>query len=178
MQFNLSERKFEVVYHLHSRVAILMLAGAAALASDSMERGQDAFRRKDWAASERLFGDAMREQPNNAEAHQWLGMTLAAQEKYALAEIPFQACALQPASDACYYLGRTLTLLSRFDDAVSVYSRIPTAGGKQPRVLLGMAVALEGLDRLIDAEAFYRQAIGLDRNRRRWISRSFKKRRR
>src|SRR5262245_24722195 len=75
-----------------------------------MEKGQTAFRAKNWTNAEKWFSEAVRQQPSSVLAHKWLGMTYAAEERYSLAEAPFRrACELDPAApDVCYYLGRTL----------------------------------------------------------------------
>jgi tetratricopeptide (TPR) repeat protein len=80
---------------------------------------------KDWPSAERLFAEAIRSQPASALAHKWLGMTYAAQEKFVTAEAQFRrACELnQHESDACYYWGRTLFSLSRFQPAIRAYEK-------------------------------------------------------
>ena len=69
--------------------AIVILAAQAL--STVLQQGQNAFRVKDWPSAERLFSDAVRAQPTSAPAHKWLGMTYAAQERFALAEAPFRS---------------------------------------------------------------------------------------
>ena len=71
------------------------------------------------------FLQAVKAAPNSATAHKWLGMTYAAQEKFVLAEQPFRrACNIDPKEpDVCYYWGRTLYSLSRFDAALRAYER-------------------------------------------------------
>jgi len=134
---------------------ILLQAGGGPL-----EDGQRAFREKDWARAERAFLQAAQADPNKPLAHRWLGMTYAAQEKYALAERPFRrACQLSSRDEACYYLGRTLTTLSRFQEAISVYEKAGANKAAEEKWLLGMAVALEGAERFDEAQQRFRQAI-------------------
>ena len=125
-----------------------------------MEEGQRAFRQKDWANAERAFLQAAQAEPNRPLAHRWLGMTYAAQEKYALAEQPFRrACQLSSRDEACYYLGRTLTTLSRFQEAISVYEKAGANKGDEAKWFLAMAVALQGAERFDEADQRFRQAI-------------------
>ena len=86
-------------------------------------------------------------------------MTYAAQEKYELAEQPFRrACEIDPKEpDACYYWARTLYSLSRFEAALRAYEK--DAKPWRGKTLLGMALALEALDRDSEAENLYREAI-------------------
>ena len=80
---------------------------------------------QDWPKAERLFTEAIRSAPNRAWPYKWLGMTYAAQEKYELSEPPFRrACEIDPKEpDVCYYWGRTLFSLSRFDAALRAYEK-------------------------------------------------------
>ncbi len=118
--------------------------------------GQQSFRNKDWVAAEREFVEAARKEPRNAAAQRWLGMTYAAQQKYLQAEAPFRrACELRD-RDACYYLGRTLYTLSRFDAALEAFAKAGPATG---RVLLGQALAHQALGHERESEALYRKAI-------------------
>ena len=106
-----------------------------------MEQGRQAYQVQDWPAAERSFVEALRRAPSNAAAHKWLGMTYAAQQKTLLAEAPLRrACDLDPAEpEACYYLGRALFALGRFDEAVAAYRRAPA--GESTRVVPAEAEA-------------------------------------
>ncbi len=127
-------------------------------AAGDLESGAAAFRAKNWPAAERGFRAAASAHPKDFAAWKWLGMTYAAQEKFLLAEPPFsKACGLNSKDpDACYYLGRTLYSLSRFEEALKAYERAPRNG----RTMLGMALAFEALGRDDGARRAYRQAIG------------------
>src|SRR6266852_1963778 len=137
--------------------AIVFLAAQAL--STVVQQGQNAFRARDWPRAEWLFLEAIRAQPASAPAHKWLGMTYAAQGKFVLSEGPFRrACELdQREPDACYYRGRTLFSLSRFELALRAYEK--DAKPWRGKTLLGMALALEALNRDADAEKFYNDAI-------------------
>ena len=62
---------------------------AAAAAQPAAERGLEAFRRRDYAAAEKIFAGLVRANPSNARLHKLLGMTFAAQENWERAEEPF-----------------------------------------------------------------------------------------
>lgn len=138
--------------------AIVLLASSQ-LQPAGLQQGQNAFRAKDWPRAERLFAEAVRSQPMSAVAHKWLGMTYAAEEKFVLAEAPFRrACELdRNEPEACYYWGRTLFSLSRFEAALQAYEK--DAKPRRGKTLLGMALALEALNRDAEAEKLYREAM-------------------
>ncbi|MFN7922698.1 MAG: CRTAC1 family protein [Bryobacteraceae bacterium] len=122
-----------------------------------MQKGISAFRQRQWDVAERLFAS----RPADPAAQKWLGMTYAAQEKFAQAHSPFEtACRMTPRDpDACYYLGRTLYSLSRFELALAAYGKAAATGARNGRTLLGMALAYEALERDAEAERAYRDAI-------------------
>ena len=140
-------------------VGILVSLAPSQVLPRLLEDGRNAFRHKDWLNAERLFLEAINSQPNRAWPYKWLGMTYAAQEKFEQAERPFRrACEIDSKEpDACYYWGRTLYFLSRFDAALAAYEKDsrPWRG----KTLLGMALAFEALNRDADAEKMYRNAI-------------------
>ena len=74
-------------------------------------------------------------------AHKLLGMSYAAQEDFKLATVPFQAaCGLNPAEEnACYYVGRTLYVLSRFEEARAAFENALKPGSSRGKTLLGLA---------------------------------------
>ena len=149
------------MYHLRLTAAILACSAYLLAQTAALDRGQAAFRAKDWPAAEKWFAEALRARPGNAAAANWLGMTYAAQEKYLPAEPLFkQACKLDPSgSGACYYWGRTLFGLSRFEAALEAFSKAAALGNRRGRTLLGMALALEALNRDSEAEERYREAV-------------------
>ena len=116
-----------------------------------------AFRAKNWPAAEQWFTRAAASASRDVNPHKWLGMTYAAQEKFLAAEPPFtRACTLSPADpDACYYLGRTLYSLGRFEPALAAYRK----GPQTKRTQLGIALALAALNRDAEAEQAFQTAI-------------------
>ncbi|MBI1792184.1 MAG: VCBS repeat-containing protein, partial [Acidobacteria bacterium] len=128
-----------------------------------LARGLEAFRQRDFAAAERSFQEAIRQQPSSARAHKLLGMTYATQDKYAQAQAFFErACTLDPKEeDACYYLGRTYFTLSRLEESLRAYRAAPVNG----RVLLGMALSYEALNQPREAERCYKAAAAAGEKR-------------
>ena len=98
--------------------------------------------------------------PANAQYWKVLGVTYAAQKDYASALNPFQkACELAPSLiDACYFYGRALYALDRYEHAIKALDRAMQFAASKPRSQLGKAQALEALGRSIDAETEYRAA--------------------
>ncbi|MBI4903665.1 MAG: VCBS repeat-containing protein [Acidobacteria bacterium] len=145
---------------MHWWRVIVVLAMQSQLAGQAgLQQGQTAFQNRDWAAAERHFLATVRAQPSNAAAHKWLGMTYAVQEKFVLSEEPFRrACGLSPKEpDACYYWGRTLYMISRFEDALQAFQKdVRPFRGK---TLLGTALAEDALGRDAAAEKLYLKAI-------------------
>lgn len=127
----------------------------------ALENGQQAFRVQNWPAAERYFSQALRDQPSNAQVHKWLGMTYAAQQKYALAEAPFRrACELDARDpDTCYYYGRTLFVLGRLEPSLGAFEKARQTATKLGRVYLGLALSHEKLNHWEQAERYFRQAL-------------------
>ena len=98
-------------------------------------------------------------------AVEWLaeGVSHAQRGDYLLAEPAFaQACRLEPAlPDACFFLGRALYFLDRYEDALAPLRRsLPAAGGGgAARVHTAIAQSLEALGRASEAEASFAQAL-------------------
>lgn len=138
-----------------------MAAALWAAQPSPLDRGQQAFRVKDWPTAERFFAEALRDKPNDAAVHKWLGMTYAVQEKLVLAEAPFRrACQLDPKdADTCYYYGRTLYSLGRLDASLDAYQKALAAKPNAGRILLGLALSYEKLDKPDEAERYFQQAI-------------------
>jgi Tfp pilus assembly protein PilF len=133
----------------------------ALLFAGPLEQGIEAFRRRDFNAAERAFTAAVREKPGDARAHKWLGMVYAAQDDSKRAVEPFaRACRLDPREEnACYYYGRTLYLVSRFEEALQAFAVAAKNGAPRGRVALGQALALEALGRAAEAEREFAAAI-------------------
>lgn len=138
-------------------VALLLFQAPA----DSLARGKAAFAGKQWEEAEKWFSQAAASDSKNAEPQKWLGMTASAQGKFLKAEPLFRsACELnRKDADSCYYLGRTLYSLSRFEAALQAYEWAQANPVRRGRVLLGTALTLDALNRDSEAEKFYRDAI-------------------
>ena len=116
------------------------LAGFS-FARDSVERGLDAFRRRDFKTAEIEFARAVNEEARSAQAWKLLGMTYIEEEKYEAAEVSCRkACDLDSREEnACYYLGQVAYMLGRFDESLNAYHKALANGGDHGRVLLGLA---------------------------------------
>ena len=137
--------------------AVLCLA-----APSTLERGLEAFRRRDFAAAATAFEQAARERPGRALPLKLLGMSYVAQEKYSDAEPPLRrACALDSREEnACFYLGRVYHNLNRFPESRRAFE---TALGADPKArgkaLLGLALTLEAMGEADAAERKYKESI-------------------
>lgn len=139
----------------HIRLLLPLATVVLAAQEAWLRTGAEAFRSKNWAVAERTFAARVSAHPEDALAHKWLGMTYAAQQKFLLAEPPFAKACQKADADSCYYWGRTLYSLSRFEPALAAYAKAPKNG----RTMLGMALAYEALGRDADAERAYKQAL-------------------
>lgn len=135
--------------------AVAMEAGP-----DHMQRGQEEFRRGEWAQAEISFAAATEENPGSASAYKWLGMVYAAQKQFTLAEPPFRrACELDPREDlACYYLGRTDYALGRFEQSRDAFEIALHHQPGSDRVKHGLGLTLEGLGEIDKAGRYLKQA--------------------
>jgi len=140
---------------------LIVLLLFAILRASALESGQAAFRVRDWPAAERHFAQALREQPGSGAAHKWLGMTYAAQGKFTLAEGPFRrACQLDSNDpDSCYFWGRTLYTLGRWEHSLAAYEKALKAALQPGRVFLGLALSHEKLHHPSEADLYYRRAM-------------------
>lgn len=100
-----------------------------------------------------------------AQARAWaaLGVAYAAQGMYDLAEPPFaHACDLDPKlHDACYYEGRALYALGRFEASIQVLERADRFHPNSWKIRLGIAQALEAVGKAVDAEKTFRATLAL-----------------
>ena len=143
---------------------ICAVIAAFSFAADSVERGLDAFRRRDFKTAEREFAKVASEQPGSARAWKLLGMAYIAEEKYEAAEDSCRkACELDPREEnACYYLGYVDYTLGRFDKALEAYNKALANRGDQGRLLLGLAQTYEAMPNVREAERYYKAAIESD----------------
>lgn len=139
--------------------AIAFALAAGGNAAD-MQRGQEAFRHRDWAEAEKSFLAAIRQRPTDASAFRWLGMVYAAQEDFARAQPQFQhACELNPREElACYYLGRAEYTLSRYEPSRAAFEVFLRYHPDSSRAQCGLGLTLEALGRAAEAERYLKQA--------------------
>jgi Tfp pilus assembly protein PilF len=158
------KRRFRMIW-MRSTAGILCMGIALALAAardnTALEEGVARFQRGDFAGAAQALGRAARERPSDARVQTYLGMAYAAQGDYKSAEDPLRrACALNPAEDnACYFLGRTLYNLSRFEEALDAFETALRHASRPGRTRNGMALAWEALGRVRDAELCYQEAM-------------------
>lgn len=145
-----------------ARIQFWLLVAIGLLSADTpLERGLEAFRKRDFPAAEREFQQAIREQPSNARALKFLGMVYTAQERYQRAEEPFtKACSINPKEEnACYYLGRLFYTLNRYEDSLDVFDKALRNTNERGRIFYGRAFTQEALGRNAEAERDFKEAI-------------------
>ena len=124
-----------------------------------IEKGQ-------FSAAVPLLTRATQARPRDAQAWKALGVAYAAQQLYSDAEPVFRrACELDARlADACYYHGRALYALDRYEASLRALELAQRADANSWKVHLGVAQALEALGRAAEAEKKFRQALSLCRN--------------
>ena len=128
----------------------------------ALDRGKQAYDKNDFAVAESAFQQAVKEQPTSAQAHKFLGLTYATEEKFELAEAPLkQSCTLDPREDrACHYLGMNYLALSRYEEARKAFETSLRFDPKhRGRALLGMAIYEEAVAHNGAAERNYKASI-------------------
>jgi Flp pilus assembly protein TadD len=137
---------------------VLVLAFAAQL-DDPFQTGVKLFAQGRLEEARVHLERAVELRPNHAPSWKALGVVHAAAGAYERAQAPFQkACELDPKlEEACFYHGRTLYLLNRFEAALAALK----PEKKSSRVLRIQALCLEGLRRTSEADAAFREAIRL-----------------
>ncbi|MGH9719716.1 MAG: tetratricopeptide repeat protein [Bryobacteraceae bacterium] len=150
------------------RAALLLAAVFSAAAADTAEQlyqtGLKHIEQGKHEAAVVSLEESIRMRASHAPAWKALGVAHAAMGDHPLAEPAFRkACELAPSlEDACFYHGRILYLLNRFDEAVSVLRK--TARG-DPRAHRVTALSLDGLGRWGEAEGEFRTAIRVYRRK-------------
>ncbi len=137
------------------RISLLL----ALLQVTEFERGVDSFQRGRLREALTAFEQAAAKAPT-AKHLKALGTVHAAMENYPAAEEALgRACRLDPKEeDACYYHGRSLYALDRYQASLVSLEKAP-AGLRPWRISLAMGQALEALGRAAEAEAQYRKSI-------------------
>jgi tetratricopeptide (TPR) repeat protein len=101
--------------------------------------------------------------PSNAAEWKRQGLALAADRKLAAAVAPLtKACDLDPRDEeGCYYLGRTLNALGRWDEARAPFEKALRAAPKAMLARVHRAIALNfmALGRTVEAEQHFREAV-------------------
>lgn len=152
-----------------------MLAASLALAllwqAAPLEQAITAFRAGRMKEALTLLEKASKLEPERAEVWKWVGRVFAAQGELGRSVLCFQrACELDPKEeDACYYLGRNLYALNRFEPALAALNQALAVEGeaKQWRVYRAKAQAHEALGQAAAAEADFREAIRRERGQAR-----------
>ena len=135
----------------------LMLASAEELYRHGVEAFQSG--RHDEAVT--ALTEAARAAPRNAQTWKVLGVVHASRSDYERADQPFErACSLAPdLVDACYYYGRNLYAMNRFEPALAALRKALPKDGRPWRVHLGIAQALEALGRNAEAAKEFDAAV-------------------
>ena len=141
----------------------LAIAAFGLSAAELLQQGTALFEKGSVAEAAQRFEEASRLQPKDARIWKALGVSYAALGDYQRANEPFQqACNLDVSlEDACYYLGRNLYALNRFEPALTALRKGLRATRRPWRVHVAIAQAQEGLGNPRDAEPEFRKAISL-----------------
>ena len=139
-----------------------MLALMLASADDLYRQGIDAFQAGRHDAAIVALTEASKAAPRNAQTWKALGVVHASRSDYEHADQPFErACSLAPdLTDACYYYGRNLYAMNRFEPALAALRKALPKDGRPWRVHLGIAQALEALGRDAEAAKEFDAAVG------------------
>lgn len=148
-------------------IAVLLLALQSVLTNPDYQRGIELFQKGQAEAAIPLLIRAAQASPGDARGWKALGVAYAAQGAYELAEPPFhRACELDPKlEDGCYYYGRALYALNRFEPSLLVLARAAVSNPQSWQIHLGLAQALEALARPEEAGKEFKTAVSLSQNR-------------
>jgi Flp pilus assembly protein TadD len=153
-------------------VSVVVFAAFAVSAAELYQQGTALFENARFAEAARLFEQARQLSPKDPRLAKALGVSYAAMADYERANEPLgQACAIDASlEDACYFYGRNLYALNRFEPALAALKKGLRGSRSVWRVHLGLAQAHEGLGQPDQAEPEFRKAIAmfeeLDRNQR------------
>jgi Flp pilus assembly protein TadD len=144
----------------------LLLALQSVLGNPDYKQGVELFQKGQLDASVPFLIRAAKASPQDARAWKALGVVYAAQGIYDLAREPLQrACDLDPKlEDACYYYGRALYALNLFDPSLAVLTRAVAGDSRSWKIHLGIAQALEALQRSREAEKEFKESLSLSQN--------------
>jgi tetratricopeptide (TPR) repeat protein len=146
-------------------VWLSLLGALAAAQSPDYERGVALIQNGDYVNAVPFLARAVEASPRSAPAWKALGVAYAAQSLYIEAEPAFaKSCELDPGlPDACYYHGRALYALDRYEPSLKVLERLAKRDSRSWKVRLGIAQALEAIARAPEAEKSFTEAIALSR---------------
>lgn len=140
---------------------VILVMCSLLLRPTDYSQGVEFFEKHQYDAAISKLLRAVRTQPADSQAWKALGVSYAAKSDYVRAVDPLQrACKLDPKlEDACYFLGRALYALDRFELSAAVLrQQLPL--DKHPwRIHLGIAQALEALGLPAEAEEEFRLAV-------------------
>jgi tetratricopeptide (TPR) repeat protein len=147
-------------------IALVLLALQTAVNSSDYQRGIALVEKGQPQAAVPLLTRAAEASPRDARNWKALGVAYAAQKLYNVAESPFQrACELDPSlDDACYYYGRALYALNRFEGSLQVLAHAAGRDPKSWKIHLGIAQALEALGRPEEALNEFTKTLALSQN--------------
>lgn len=138
---------------------ILMALSAA----DLYHQGTALFEKGRYSEAAQRLEEAYRLAPRDARIAKALGVSYAATGDYERANGPFEsACSIDPRlEDACYYYGRNLYALNRFEPALEALSKALRSSRQPWLVHLGIAQASDGLGKSDRARPEFRKAVSL-----------------
>ncbi len=147
-------------------IAALLLPSAALAQSTDYDIGVALFQKAQYESAIPYLRKAVKSNPADPRGWKALGVAYAAMGDYASSEEPFgKACELDPRlSEACYYYGRALYALDRFEPSIEILQRALKFEPDAWKIHLGLAQASEALERAADAEKEFRAALALCRH--------------
>jgi Flp pilus assembly protein TadD len=109
------------------------------------------------------FIQVLAQEPNNAEAHNGLGMALAAEDNHQAAIEEYKTAArLDPQSSGVYYnLGLSYAKLKQFDNAIAVYLKEQHQGADYYELETALADAYQATGSTQKAQAATKKAAQL-----------------
>lgn len=141
--------------------AVALVLFFAGNAEELYRRGVEAFQGGQRDEAVRALTEASKLAPRNAQIWKVLGVVYASAEDFERAAAPFErACSLDSKLvDACYYHGRNLYALNRFNRSLEALRKALPNDRSPWRVHLGIAQALEALGQAEEAEREFQTAI-------------------
>ena len=126
-----------------------------------LRAGNEFLEAKEWRGAERMFRKALVINPNNADAHQRLGVTLAAQRKVDEAIAHYRkALEIKPDhTEAHYNLGNALAVQRKADEAIAHYRKALESKPDYAEAHYNLGVVLASRGQFDEAIAHYRKAL-------------------